>query len=90
MTEVVVLTPEQLEAIIARAIKAATASAYPPNEEPEILTREQVAKMLQIHPNVVGRYIRELGLPGRKLGGEWRFMREEVRAWLDAQSKGAA
>lgn len=45
-----------------------------------LLTTEQVADLLQVHPKHVYRLLKR-GLPGRKLGGEWRFLRDEVLAW---------
>jgi hypothetical protein len=29
----------------------------------------------------------EHGLPGRKIGNEWRFRRSELLAWLDTQGE---
>jgi putative molybdopterin biosynthesis protein len=52
----------------------------PPSEEP-LLTTAEVAALLQIHPKQVYRLLRR-GLPGRRLGGEWRFLRREVLAWM--------
>jgi excisionase family DNA binding protein len=46
----------------------------------DLLTTRQVADLLQVHPKHVYRLLRR-GLPGRKVGGEWRFHRESVLAW---------
>ena len=46
----------------------------------DLLTTRQVADLLQVHPKHIYRLLRR-GLPGRKVGGEWRFHRETVLAW---------
>jgi excisionase family DNA binding protein len=50
-----------------------------------LLTTSAVADLLQVHPKQVYRLLRR-GLPGRRVGGEWRFVRGEVLAW---SSRGA-
>jgi putative molybdopterin biosynthesis protein len=48
---------------------------------PETLLRtDEVANLLRVHPKQVYRLLKR-GLPGRRVGGEWRFSREEVLAW---------
>lgn len=46
----------------------------------ELLKTTEVAKLLRVHPKHVYRLLGQ-GLPGRRVGGEWRFVREEVLAW---------
>ncbi len=57
-------------------------------KEPLLRTPE-VAELLQIHPKQVYRLVRQ-GLPGRRVGGEWRFLRREVVAWIERGGSGAA
>jgi excisionase family DNA binding protein len=83
---VVVVSPEELEALMVRAVRKAGAAASGPPAA-EVLTREAVARLLDIHPTVVSRYVKELGLPGIRMGGEWRFLRSEVMAWLTKQQR---
>ncbi len=45
-----------------------------------LLTTREVATLLRVHPKHVYRLLRR-GLPARRVGGEWRFVREEVLAW---------
>lgn len=45
-----------------------------------LLTTGEVAALLRVHPKHVYRLIRK-GLPGRRVGGEWRFSRSDVLAW---------
>jgi putative molybdopterin biosynthesis protein len=48
----------------------------------ELLTTAQVAELLKIHPKQVYRLVKE-GLPGKRVGGDWRFPRAEVLAWVN-------
>jgi excisionase family DNA binding protein len=45
-----------------------------------LLTTEEVAEVLRVHPKHVYRLLKK-GLPGRRVGGEWRFSRDDVLAW---------
>jgi putative molybdopterin biosynthesis protein len=47
---------------------------------PALLTTEEVAKLLRVHPQHVYRLLKK-GLPARRVGSEWRFDRGEVLAW---------
>ncbi|MDP2309103.1 MAG: helix-turn-helix transcriptional regulator [Pseudomonadota bacterium] len=47
-----------------------------------LLTTEDVAGLLQVHPKHVYRLLRR-GLPGHRMGGEWRFARDEVLRWVE-------
>lgn len=44
------------------------------------LTSRAVAELLRVHPKHIYRLLKR-GLPGRRVGGEWRFRRDEVLAW---------
>lgn len=46
----------------------------------DLLTTDEVAAVLRVHPKHVYRLLKR-GLPGRKVGGEWRFLEREVLAW---------
>lgn len=62
-----------------------------PRRPDPLLTTTEVAKLLQLHPKQVYRLVRE-GLPGRRVGGEWRFLRREVIEWVErgGSNRGAA
>jgi excisionase family DNA binding protein len=47
-----------------------------------LLNTEGVAGLLQVHPKHVYRLLRR-GLPGHRVGGEWRFARTEVLRWVE-------
>ena len=50
--------------------------------EPDVLTLEQLAELLQVDEKTVRALAAKGELPGRKLGREWRFSREAVLDWL--------
>lgn len=56
--------------------------AFQPYDPPEVLTAEQTAALLQLDVRVVHELAAAGDLPGRKLGGAWRFARAAVLAWL--------
>lgn len=45
-----------------------------------LLKSAEVAELLRVHPKQVYRLLAR-GLPGRRVGGEWRFDRDEVLRW---------
>lgn len=79
MSPLVVLAPADLEALVERAVRRAVPEA--PASEPEVMTREQAAELLQVNPHAIPRLVRE-GLPAHRLGTQWRFRRSELLAWL--------
>ena len=54
-------------------------SAIPPDE---VMTVKEVADYLKIAESTVYRLVKNGSLPGRKLGGNWRFSRKGLDAWL--------
>jgi excisionase family DNA binding protein len=61
--------------------------------DPEVLTPDAAAELLQVDADVVLELAREGELPGRELGGQWRFARAALLAWLatgtaDGDAKG--
>lgn len=49
---------------------------------PEVLTAEQLAALLQIDVATVRKLATRGEIPGRKVGGHWRFSRQAVLDWL--------
>lgn len=75
--------------LLADAIEEPSTDAQmPADESGEILTTEAASKLLKLSPKEVVRQVKEKGLPGRKIGREWRFRRSEVVAWVSAQKSG--
>ena len=60
------------------------AHAFRPDEPSPVLTIDEAAELLRVEAGVV-RELAEAGqLPGRQVGGKWRFAREALLAWLAA------
>lgn len=50
---------------------------------PEVVTTGEAAAYLRISKPTVAKYA-ELGLiPGRKIGDQWRFFRDELREFME-------
>lgn len=49
------------------------------------LTTVEVARLLNVHPKHVYRLLKR-GLPARRVGGDWRFDRDEVLRWAAPSS----
>jgi excisionase family DNA binding protein len=58
--------------------------ANPPSE---VLTPSGVAQLLQVEEAAVLSLAESGELPGRRVGGEWRFAREAVLRWLATQDR---
>lgn len=48
----------------------------------EVLTLAETAAFLRLPESVVIAAVTTQGLPGRKLGGEWRFSKSAILQWL--------
>tara|TARA_R110000850_G_scaffold120680_1_gene238342 strand:+ start:1317 stop:1493 length:177 start_codon:yes stop_codon:yes gene_type:complete len=53
----------------------------------EILTLKEVAEYLKLTEKTAYRLAVEGKLPGFKVGGSWRFKRQDVAAWIEDQKK---
>ncbi len=51
----------------------------------EILTLKEVAEYLKLAEKTAYRLAAEGKLPGFKVGGSWRFKREDVHSWIERQ-----
>ena len=51
----------------------------------EVMTVSEVAAYLRIKEKTVYRLVAEGKLPGFKVGGSWRFMRDEIEQWIRGQ-----
>lgn len=50
--------------------------------EHKLLTCEEAATHLRLHPRTVGRMLQEGRLPGVKVGRQWRIRRVDLEAFL--------
>ncbi len=51
--------------------------------EKEVLNVEEAAEFLGFAPYTIREKAREGQIPGRKIGGEWRFSRRRLLEWLE-------
>ena len=51
----------------------------------QIMTLREVAKYLGLHVMTVYKLTREGRVPAAKIGGQWRFKRDILDEWLEAQ-----
>lgn len=51
----------------------------------QIMTLQEVAKYLNLHVMTVYKLTREGRVPAAKIGGQWRFKRDVLDEWLEAQ-----
>ena len=47
-----------------------------------VLTLEEVAQFLRIHPSTVYRLLRKHTIPAFKVGSDWRFNQDSVENWV--------
>jgi excisionase family DNA binding protein len=47
-----------------------------------VLTLEETAKFLHIHPTTVYRLLRNRSIPAFKIGSDWRFNQESIDRWI--------
>jgi excisionase family DNA binding protein len=57
-------------------------AAVRPAEPPEVLTLAQLADLVQTPAEDLEALAEAGELPGRRIGGEWRFSRAAVLSWL--------
>ncbi|MEZ8743280.1 helix-turn-helix domain-containing protein [Vibrio atlanticus] len=51
----------------------------------QILTLKEVAAYLKLAEKTAYRLASEGKLPGFKVGGSWRFKREDLEVWIEIQ-----
>ncbi|HZP45130.1 MAG TPA: helix-turn-helix domain-containing protein [Candidatus Binataceae bacterium] len=47
----------------------------------QIMTLDEVADYLRVHPSTVYRMAKNQTLPAFKIGSDWRFNRESIDTW---------
>ena len=53
----------------------------------QIMTPKEAAKYLGLHLITIYRLIKKGKLPGFKVGGQWRFKKDILDAWIVTKSK---
>lgn len=51
----------------------------------DVLTLQDVANLLKVHPNTVYRLARKGAIPAFKIGTDWRFQRSSIEEWMSAR-----
>lgn len=54
------------------------------------MTVKEVASMLRVSPQTLYKMLEQGAIPAVKIGSQWRFDPEKIRAWLKAQTGAAA
>ena len=57
------------------------------HQKTNIMTLREVAKYLGLHVMTVYKLTREGRVPAAKIGGQWRFKRDVLDEWLEAQMR---
>jgi excisionase family DNA binding protein len=47
-----------------------------------VLTMEDVASLLKVHPTTIYRLLKNHRIPAFKMGSDWRFNRESIERWI--------
>ena len=53
----------------------------PMKELTEAYTAEEISKYLKLHPYTIRRLAREKKIPAFRVGGQWRFRKDEIDIW---------
>ena len=53
----------------------------------EIMTPREAAEYLSVHVRTIYRLVKHGEIPGRKVGGSWRFKKDALEEWLSGQEK---
>jgi excisionase family DNA binding protein len=77
------LTVDELHALVRTAVRE---ELNIKKADVDLMTRDDVAEMLDVHPRVVTTYVRTKGLPAKKIERKWLFSRREINAWLEEQA----
>lgn len=58
-------------------------------EERTVLTLKEVAELLRIAEKTAYTLAADGAIPGFKVGGQWRFVRADLLAWMARQTEAA-
>jgi len=87
-TPIVMMTTDQLRALVREEVSAALASTAS-RDESDVMSTEQTAKLVGVHENTIPRLVARDGLPTlRRVGKLRRFSRRAVVAWLEVRKTG--
>jgi excisionase family DNA binding protein len=55
-----------------------------------VMTLDEVAQFLKVHPSTVYRLLKQHSIPAFKLGSDWRFNQESIERWLETMESDRA
>jgi excisionase family DNA binding protein len=55
--------------------------------EPDVLTIHELAALLRVGLKTAYTLAQNGEVPGAKAGGQWRFRRRDIEAWIDDQTR---
>ena len=61
----------------------AVKNGVPASEPGDVLTLPEAAAYLRVPEAAVVDSVSTEGLPGRQIGGEWRFLKSSLQSWLN-------
>jgi len=56
----------------------------------DVLTLNEAAALLRVHPVTLRKRAVKWGVPHRRLGSEWRFSRATLTAWIQQERANVA
>ena len=59
----------------------------PLTDEHDVLTLKEAAEYLRVSVSQFFRLLKERQIPGRKVGGHWRFSRRQLLAYVEKQER---
>jgi excisionase family DNA binding protein len=48
-----------------------------------VLTLEEAAEFLKVHPSTIYRLLKSRTIPAFKIGSDWRFNQESIQRWIE-------
>jgi excisionase family DNA binding protein len=48
-----------------------------------VLTLEETAEFLKVHPSTIYRMLKSRTIPAFKIGSDWRFNQESIQRWIE-------
>ena len=60
------------------------------DDRPKMLSLREAAAFLGVHPNTVRAQVRQGIIPGSKVGRDWRFLHDDLVAWIRSGYREAA
>src|SRR3954454_21373088 len=58
-----------------------------PNEDQPVLTLDEAAELLRVEAKELRKLAANGGVPGRKVGSQWRFSRTGLLNWLSGNNE---